>query len=223
MPGRITAWSPIPIPCPSRALESDSQGECTIDSGELEIDPCYHLEAWLGKPFPLTLAASDLTFCFSQQTLSRGSPGPCPRHPGLGTHLGPLEQFLLSCWLKSSFREGFFLVFLGKDKLCWFSLGGVPLSSVHVLFFLCLASCRWAFQELFLIGGRQWNLRGLLMHGRLQEPQLHSGSNSSSIPVTADTDDHIVQVFEGHKQIQKLRSQDPRLTLRSYHTTANWF
>lgn len=60
------------------------------------------------------------------------------------------------------------------------------------------------------------------MHGRLQE-QLCSGSNSSSVPVSADTGDHIVQVCAGHKQIQKLKNQDPRLTLRSKHTTANWW
>lgn len=75
---------------------------------------------------------------------------------------------------------------------------------------------------------RAVKLRGLLMHGRLQDPQPqtpqpHPGSNSFSITVTADTDDHIVQeACEDHKQIQKLRNQGPRLTLRSYHTTANW-
>lgn len=37
---------------------------------------------------------------------------------------------------------------------------------------------------------------------------------------TADTDDHIVHVCEGHDQIQKLKNQGARLTLRSYHTTA---
>lgn len=40
--------------------------------------------------------------------------------------------------------------------------------------------------------------------------------------MTADRNDHIVQVCEGHKQIQKLRKQGARLTWRDYHTTANW-
>lgn len=95
-----------------------SQGECTIDLGEQETDPCYHLEAWLGKPFLLILAASDLTFCFSQQTLSRISPGPCPSHSGFDIHLRPLEQFLLPYCLKPSFKTVFFPSLLRKDKLC---------------------------------------------------------------------------------------------------------
>lgn len=148
-----------PVPIKGTGIPS-SQGECTIDLGEQGIDPCHHLEACLGKLFPLILVASDLTFCFSQQTLSRESPGPCPWHPALDTHLRSLEQILLPCCPKSSFRTGFFPCLLGKDKLCWFSFEGVPLSSVHVLFFLCLASCRRAFNELFLICGRQWNSEG---------------------------------------------------------------
>lgn len=59
-----------PVPIKGIGIPS-SQGQCPIDLGEQEIDPCYHLEAWLGKPFPLILVASDLTFCFSQQTVQR--------------------------------------------------------------------------------------------------------------------------------------------------------
>lgn len=44
---------------PSHAIKGTGipscKGDCTIDSEELEINPCYHLQAWLGKPFPLIL------------------------------------------------------------------------------------------------------------------------------------------------------------------------
>lgn len=72
-----------------------------------------HPEAWQSKPYRFTLAAADLTFCFSQRVCeSEVLYSHCGLGTyGLGTYLKPVAQFLLPGCVKSSFRTGFYLVF----------------------------------------------------------------------------------------------------------------
>lgn len=186
---------------------------------------CYHLlfmthpEAWLGKPYHLTLPASELTFSFSQCVFCHHGLGAYR----LGTHSRPLAQFLLPCCVKSSFRTIFSLS-LGKTCVDSAQEELFFLLSVCVVF---CSSCKLqkgilrAFPDL----RKAVELRGLLVHGRRHRPQPLLGSSSSSIPVMLVQNSqhtgshwprsHLLMACEGHKQIQKLRNQGRGLTLRS--------
>lgn len=91
-----------------------------------------HPEAWLGKPYHLTLPASELTFSFSQCVFLPPWAWCIQAWYTLkapGTVLAALlcDIFLQNC---------FFLV--SWENMCWFSPGGVVLPSVCVCCFLLI-------------------------------------------------------------------------------------
>lgn len=109
MPGRRTAWSLIPIPWSSRALGCWAVRGWVYHwfrrAGDWPLPPPWSLAR---QTFPI----NPWSFRSDQRITWTMSQAPWPWF-----HLRPLEQFLLPCCLKSSFRTGFFSMSFGKRQV----------------------------------------------------------------------------------------------------------
>lgn len=163
-------WPHIPIPCPPKALGSPSwQGECPIDSKELGIDhllpstPLYDPHWGMGGqtlPFKPCSFRSDLLQPASQRIAWAVFQPPWAWCIQAWYMLEAPGTVLTALLCKIFLQSWFFGCLLGKCVLIQHRMSSFFCPCV--LFFVHRASCRRAFQELFLIYGRQWNSEGYL-------------------------------------------------------------
>lgn len=196
MPGRRTA-SPL-IPCPSKALGSQSWlGECPIDSEELEINHLLPSSPLYDPPWGM--AEQTLPFhpcsCRSDFLLQpaclwvRGALQPLWAGYIWAWYILEARGTVLTAWVCKIFLQNWFLsCLLGKRELIQHRMS-CSFFCPRVVVFVCLARHRWAFQELFLVCGRQWISEGYLCMADCRDHSLRHCSltlaaNSSSIPVT---------------------------------------